>query len=126
MSLPPNDYISSQSSGTSMTSPLSIDSRRVQVTKGTERQIKRKAAGLGDCFDNITRCEVMVEGPASERFARWAAYGVHIRISLPGEQMVISHESYVELDAAIHEAFDAPGRCLKDYARVLRDLAKVQ
>jgi hypothetical protein len=51
---------------------------------------------------------------------------VHIRISLPGEQMVVSHEGSFELDAAIHQAFDAAGRCLKDYARVLRDLAKAQ
>jgi hypothetical protein len=40
--------------------------------------------------------------------------------------MVISHEGALELDAAVHDAFDAAGRCLKDYARVLRDTAKAE
>lgn len=109
-----------------MTSALLIDSRQAWLTKGTERQTRRKAAGLDNCFDRVTRCEVRVEGPAPDRFRRPSAYGVHIGTSVPGEQMIMSHESAFELDAAIHEAFDAAGRCLKDYARVLRDLAKVQ
>lgn len=109
-----------------MTSPVSIDSRRVRLSKGIARQIRRKAAGLDDCFDRISRYEVTVEGPAPERPCRSAAYGVHIRISLPGEQMVISEEGSFELDAAIHDAFDAAERCLRDYACVLRDLSKDQ
>jgi ribosome-associated translation inhibitor RaiA len=109
-----------------MTSPVSIDSRRVRLSKDAERQIRRKAAGLGDCFEHVTRCEVTVEGPAPDRQCRPTGYGVHIRICVPGEQMVISRERSSELDAAIHETFDAAGRCLKDYARVLRDTAKAE
>jgi hypothetical protein len=45
---------------------------------------------------------------------------------MPGEQMVVSHEGSFELDVAIRQAFDAAGRCLKDYARVLRDTAKAE
>jgi Sigma 54 modulation protein / S30EA ribosomal protein len=109
-----------------MTSPLLIDSRRMRLSKGIERQIKRKAAGLGDCFDRVTRCEVILEGPAADRVCLPASYAVHIRISVPGEQMVISRERSVELDSAIRDAFDDAGRCLKDYARVLRDTAKAE
>jgi ribosome-associated translation inhibitor RaiA len=124
--MPSNDYIGAKPSRIPMTSPLSIDSRRLQLSKGAERQIRRKAAGLDECFERVTRCDVTVEGPASNRSRGPVAYGVHIRVSVPGEQMVISNEGSLELDAAISEAFDAAGRCLKDYARILRDTAKAE
>ncbi len=83
-----------------MISPLSIDSRRMRLTKGTERKIGRKAGGLHDFFEPVTRCEVTLKG--------------RIRISVPSEQKVVSNESSYQLEAAIHEAFDAAGRCLGD------------
>ena len=103
---------------------FSITSSDFTLNDGVQQEIRNQAAELGRCFDRITGCDVIVEAPASSANRRSDAFGIHIRISVPGEEMVISHQGAHELRVAIKEAFDATGRCLKDYARVMRAESK--
>jgi ribosome-associated translation inhibitor RaiA len=98
---------------------FSITSPGVTLNDGVQQDIRHRAAELDRCFDRVTGCDVLVEAPkASARHTD--AFGIHIRVSVPGDEFVVSHRGSPELQAAIKEAFDVTGRCLRDYVRVVR------
>ena len=103
---------------------FSIISPDFTLNETDRQEIRACASGLGRFFDRVTGCDVVVEASRSQSNRRGDAFGVHIRVSMPGDEMVVSHHAKRELRAVIKEAFDATGRCLKDYARVMRTETK--
>ena len=99
---------------------FSINSPDFILNEADQKEIRTRAAELGRFFDGVTGCDVVLEACGSQPSRRGDAYGVHIRVSVPGDEMVVSHRAKRELRVVIKEAFDATGRCLKDYARVMR------
>ena len=122
--------------------------RNMDPSEAVEREVLAEAAKLEKYYDRISGCRVLVERP--HRHQR-AGSRVHVRIDLtvPGEELVISHEpaslhaSLQDLDlparrkstdidaveqyapVAVREAFDLARRRLQDFACRQRGDVKV-
>ena len=105
---------------TSMKNLFSISSPDFALNERIEQEIRRKAADLDRDYDRVTGCDVTVAGPRRQTSAA-EAYDVQIRVSMPGDELVINSHRSPELREAIREAFDVTGRCLRDYARIMRN-----
>jgi len=122
-----------------MIRPVQVTFRNMQPLEGLEEVIHDRATWLETFYPDIVGCRVLVETPHRHR-----EHGQHVRVrielSLPGEDVVVSHEPTlhatlkdVEEEAhhkdddieAVHkyaevtvrEAFDAARRRLQDAAR---------
>ena len=103
--------------------PLEIDYRNVESTPALESAIRKKVAKLERFYDRITGCHVTIETPHRHHH-KGKHFQVHIRLTLPGNVLVASHEtgkqSHQDAYVAIRDAFSAIQRQLEDYARVQR------
>lgn len=122
-----------------MIRPVQVTLRNIQPREAVEEVVRERAAWLETFYPNIVGCRVVVETPHRHR-----EYGQHVRVrielSLPGEDVVVSHEPTLHAtlkdvegeahhkgdeveavhkyaEAAVHEAFDAARRRLQDFAR---------
>ena len=118
--------------------PLQITFKDMQAPPDGEHWIRSAAAKLEFFYERILGCRVAVERPLSH--AEGSPYHVHINLTVPGAELVISHEpartsrarqlgeaeirKHLEtqnlhkyLRQAINDAFKAAGRRLQDYAR---------
>lgn len=122
-----------------MIRPVQVTFRNMQPLEALEETIRSRAAWLETFYPDIVGCRVLVETPHRHR-----EHGQHVRVrvelSLPGEDVVVSHEptqhptlkdveeaahhkdddieavhKYAEV--AVREAFDAARRRLQDSAR---------
>jgi len=122
-----------------MIRPVQVTFRRMQPMAALGEDIRARAAELETFYPDIVGCRVLVEVPHRHR-----GHGQHVRVrielSLPGEDVVVSHEptrhgslkdvqgeahhkdddveavhKYALVTA--HEAFDAARRRLQDVAR---------
>jgi len=119
--------------------PLQVTFRNVPSSESAEQWIRDEAAKLETFHSRIMACRVMVEIPHARR-RRGTPYHVRIDLTVPGGELVVRHEptlskrlrqhdgvqltKRLELDRphkdlrlAIHDAFQAAGRRLADYAR---------
>jgi ribosomal subunit interface protein len=94
--------------------PLQITFRDLAPSPALSDAIKLRAAKLSRFHDRITSCRVVVEAKPRHRF------GVHLELSIPGGEIVVSHEPD-ETDAyvAVREAFEAARRQLDETAQRL-------
>ena len=104
-----------------MTRPLQITFRHMQVHADLEAAIRERAADLETYAPGIIGCGVTVEVPHRDR-----KHGRHLHVrveaGLPGEDVIVSHESLqAHALAAVHEAFDITRRRLQDRTGVERD-----
>lgn len=89
-------------------------------------EIRRRADHLETFFDRISRVKVTVEKP-NRSHAHGDVFDVHIQISVPGPDIVISHEAkpgknknHEDAYVIIRDAFEAAERRLKKYAEKTR------
>lgn len=99
--------------------PLEIAARDVDLTERNESLIRSKATGLGKYWSKINGCRVVIEGPGGHH-RTGGPYKVRVELAVPGSDLVADRNEEEELDAAIHAAFNAAQRQLKDYARIRR------
>ncbi len=90
--------------------------------------IQKKIEKLEHFFSGIIRCEVVISCPHRHRHAD-RLYHVQIHISMPGEDVIISHdhekdESHRDIHIAIRDSFRAAERQLQDRVRILRHQIK--
>lgn len=106
-----------------MQTPLEVDFRNIPPSEALSAAIRKRADKLEHFFTPIMRCHVTIECPHHHHH-QGVRYAVHIRITVPGKEIVASrdHAAPVHEDAmvAIRDAFDAAQRQLEDYARVRR------
>ena len=122
-----------------MTRPVQITFRNMRASASLEDEVRARVAWLERFHPNLVGCHVLLEVPH-----RHHAHGQHVRVriglSLPGEDVVVSHEPTLhgrskdvkeeahhkdtDIDpahtlalVAIHDAFDAARRRLEDCAR---------
>ncbi|HEY5617809.1 MAG TPA: HPF/RaiA family ribosome-associated protein [Vicinamibacterales bacterium] len=122
-----------------MIRPVQVTFRNMQPLEALEETIRARAAWLETFYPDIVGCRVLVETPHRHR-----EHGQHIRVrvelSLPGEDVVVSHEPTLHAtlkdvegeahhkdddieavhkyaEVAVREAFDAARRRLQDSAR---------
>ena len=119
--------------------PLQVTFRNVPGSESAEQWIRDEAAKLEIFHNRIMSCRVMVEVPHAHR-RRGTPYHVRIDLTVPGGELVVKHEPtlskrlrqhggvqltkkfeldtpHKDLHLAIHDAFQAAGRRLADYAR---------
>ena len=129
-----------------MVKPVQVTFRNMPPSGALEAEARTRAAGLETYYPNMVGCRVLLEIPHRHR-ARGRHIRVRIELSLPGEDLVVSHEPTlhavlkdVEEEThhkdddvetvrkhalvAIHEAFDTARRRLQDFADRQRDEVK--
>jgi ribosome-associated translation inhibitor RaiA/cold shock CspA family protein len=104
--------------------PLKITARDFTLSEAFEHEIRDKALALDTYFDAIVGCDVTVEAPV-EHHRKGGPFGVRIRLTVPGKELMANRQMEEGLAAAIREAFDAIRRQLEDYVRELRGDVKV-
>jgi ribosome-associated translation inhibitor RaiA/cold shock CspA family protein len=100
--------------------PLQITVRNIEVSDATRAMIRAHAAKLDQFYDRIMGCRVLVGVPQRYRIGQPIAYCVRIDLTVPGGELVVKRKPREDLVTAVQDAFDAAGRRLQDYARVLR------
>ena len=122
-----------------MIRPVQVTFRSMQPSEALEEVVRERAAWLETFYPDIVGCRVLVDRPHRHR-----QHGQHVRVrielSLPGEDVVVSHEPTLHgvlkdvdeeahhkddeieaghkyADVAVREAFDAARRRLQDFAR---------
>lgn len=108
--------------------PLKIAFRNVSSSRAIEDNIREKASKLGQFFDRITSCRVVLEVPHRHHH-KGKLFHVRLDIKVPGGEIVINrepdkHSSREDVFVSIQEAFDAARRQLQDYARRKRGEVK--
>lgn len=103
-----------------MQRPLKITSRDFALTEAIETEIREKAAALETFYEHISGCEVTLHAPAIKHHRKGGPFIVGIRLTVPGQELVVDHQAEEDFARAIREAFDAARRRLEDYAREQR------
>lgn len=122
-----------------MIRPVQVRCRNIQPREALEEVIRERAAWLETFYPDIVGCRVLLETPHRHR-ERGRHVRVRIELSLPGEDVVVSHQPTLHdtlrdvegaahhkdddieavhkyAEVAVREAFDAARRRLQDFAR---------
>ena len=108
--------------------PLQIAFRHMEHSAAIEALVREKAAKLDQFAGHIMSCRVVVE-PAGKHHRHGNLYAVHIDTTLPGGEVVVTHEPGEHTEAkdiavALRDAFDAARRQLEDAVRRRRGAVK--
>ncbi len=98
-----------------------ITFRDMEPSPALETAVCEKMDRLERFYDRIIACHVVIEAP-HRRHHQGRLYGVRIDITLPGGQVVVSHDrqrdhAHEDVYVALRDAFDAAYRQLDDYHR---------
>jgi cold shock CspA family protein len=108
--------------------PLQITFRHMEPSAALEARIRELAAKLDLFHDRIMRCRVVVEAP-HQHHRQGQIYSVRVDVTVPGGELYADnardlHHAHEDPYLAAHDAFDAIGRRLEDYAREHRGKVK--
>jgi cold shock CspA family protein len=100
--------------------PLQITFRNLESTEPIEAAIREEAEGLDQIFDQIMRCNVVVEA-SHKHHHQGNLYHVRINLTVPGKELAVSrepgeHHAHEDLYVAIRDSFRAASRQLETYA----------
>ena len=104
--------------------PLQIKVRNFRLSEALEGEIREKAVKLESYFHRIVRGRVVIEAPL-QHHRNGGPYQVRLTLTVPGSELVVSHHSDQDPYVASHDAFDAMGRRLEEYARQRRGVVKI-
>jgi ribosome-associated translation inhibitor RaiA len=102
--------------------PLEIVVRDFPITAAIRAEIEERAGRLDHFYERIMRCRVTVDGAA--RHHRHGRCRVLLHLTVPGRQIVVTHQAGGNALEAIKEAFDAAGRRIEDHVRRARGFVK--
>jgi len=103
--------------------PLQVTLQDIPHSAAVEGRIQQKAAKLGQFYDRIMGCRVVVESPQRHRH-KGKLYSVHIDLTVPGSELVANRAQHEDIYVAIRDAFDAMTRQLEDHVRRQRGEVK--
>jgi len=108
--------------------PLQITFRHMDPSPALEARIRQRAEELGQFFDRITSCRVVVEC-RHKRQQQGKLFEVHVDLTVPGREIVVGRDSganhaHEDAHVAVRDAFDAARRLLEDHARDRRGAVK--
>lgn len=103
--------------------PPIVQARDLDLPPSVGAQVHEQALALERFFSPIIRCRVTLEGPG-KRHRRGGPYEARIDLRVPGGDLLVERQRAEELQAAIHQAFNAARRQLEDYARRQRGEVK--
>jgi ribosomal subunit interface protein len=93
---------------------LQITIRELAGSQALEDKIREKAQKLAKLFDQILKCHVVVDSP-ERRHHKGKLYNCRIHLFIPGDEIVVTHESDVDPYVSVRDAFDAAKRRLQDH-----------
>ncbi len=104
--------------------PIDISFRNMDHSDAVEADIRKKIATMERFFDRIVDCRVVVSAPHKHSH-KGGLYDVHIKISIPGQDIVINRtgprdHAHEDVYVAIRDAFSAAVRKLEDHVRKAR------
>lgn len=94
--------------------PLQITARDFELTDAIEAAIHDQAEKLDRIYDQIVRCEVVLEAP-HQRQTKGVLYNVRISVTVPGSQIQVKKELHEDLYVSINRAFDKIHRQLDQF-----------
>ena len=94
--------------------PVRVAIKDIPQSDAIEAKIREKAGKLGRYCDRLTSCDVTVDSP-ERRHHKGKLYNVHVRMHVPGEELVVSREPSEDPYVAIRDAFEAAKRQLDEY-----------
>lgn len=96
-----------------MTFPVQISFHGLDPSDALAAHIQSAAEKLGEVYDRIERCDVVVES-AHRHSPRTPQYHVRVRLHVPGPDVI------VDRDAAATETHDDPYLAVREALRVTR------
>jgi ribosomal subunit interface protein len=102
--------------------PLEIVVRDFQITDALRAEIEERAAKLDQFYERIMRCRVTLEGSAAHH--RHGRCKVVLHLTVPGKEIVVTHQEGENAFEALKEAFNAAGRRIEDHVRRVRGFVK--
>lgn len=104
-----------------METPQEVAFRNVEPTDELKERLDREIGKLERFYDGIIGCHVVVDVP-HRRKESGNLYHVRIRVTAPGEELVVSrdpgaNEGHESLETAVDDAFGAMQRQLEEYSR---------
>jgi ribosome-associated translation inhibitor RaiA len=111
-----------------MSIPSSVHFHNMDRSPALEADVIDHVESLSHFYDRITDCQVTIDAPHRHHH-KGRRYKVVIRISVPGDTLVVSHEdesnpAHDDCYVAVRDAFRSARRQLQDYARVRRKKVK--
>lgn len=93
---------------------LQITTRELGGSEALEEKIRDKAEKLARLYDQIVSLHVVVDSP-ERRHHKGKLYNCRIHLLVPGDEIVVTHESDVDPYVSVRDAFDAAKRRLQDH-----------
>lgn len=93
---------------------LQITARELAGSQALEDKIRDKAEKLARLYDHIVSLHVVVDSP-ERRHHKGKLYNCRIHLLVPGDEIVVTHESDVDPYVSVRDAFDAAKRRLQDH-----------
>jgi ribosomal subunit interface protein len=111
-----------------MQQPVRITFKEMEPSDAVETWVETHAAKLEKFYNPIIHCNVVIEAP-DRHSHHGGLYGVHIDITVPGHEVVVSHQgpkdqAHEDVYVALRDAFRAARRQLQDVARKQRGQVK--
>ena len=111
-----------------MQQPVRITFKEMEPSDAVETWVETHAAKLEKFYSPIIHCNVVIEAP-DRHSQHGGLYGVHIDITIPGHEVVVSHQgpkdqAHEDVYVALRDAFRAARRQLQDVARKQRGQVK--
>jgi ribosomal subunit interface protein len=111
-----------------MQQPVRITFKEMEPSDAVEKWVEEHAAKLEKFHAPIVHCDVVIEAPHRHSH-RGRLYAVRIDITVPGHQIVVSHQgpkdhAHEDIYVALRDAFHAARRQLQDLARKQRGQVK--
>ena len=102
-----------------MSLPLQVTFRQMSASPFLRARIEERAERLLRFYDRILGCRVVVEAP-HRRHHKGKLYTIIVELTLPGTCLTChrnpgEHHAHEDVYVALHDAFDAAERRLRDY-----------
>ena len=96
--------------------PLQITLRNIAKSEAVELAIRKRVEKLDRFHPKIVSCRVVVEIPSRHK-QQGKEFVVRLDITVPGSEIVITHDHHEDLYAALHDAFHAAQRRLEAHGK---------
>jgi ribosome-associated translation inhibitor RaiA len=97
-----------------MKTPMTITFRGMAPSEWMEADIRARAAKLETYCRRITKCHVSVDIP-HRHHEDGNRISVRIDLTVPGEELAVTHKSRKDIRVVIGKAFDIARRQLREY-----------
>ncbi len=95
--------------------PLQITFRDMDHSDALDQLVREHAEKLEALSDRIIGCRVALETPHRHHHQGGGHFHVRIDLTVPGEELVLSHTSRQDMYAAVNEAFADAHRRLRNH-----------